>query len=191
MIAERRATGRDHGDLLSMLLAAQDDEGGTGGLSDVQVRDEAMTLILAGHETTANALTWTWYLLSQHRRGRGATARRDRSRARRAVCRRSPTWRDCRWSSGSSPRRCGCIRRRGWSAAAPSTSTRSPTIVVPAAAMIFMSPYVMHRDARFFPDAGALRSRSLDAGDAGRRCRSSPTSRSAVARGNASASSSR
>jgi cytochrome P450 len=57
LIAERRATGRDHGDLLSMLLAAQDQEGGTGGLSDVQVRDEALTLILAGHETTANALT--------------------------------------------------------------------------------------------------------------------------------------
>ena len=66
MIAERRATGRDHGDLLSMLLAAQDDEAGGAGMSDVQVRDEALTILLAGHETTANALTWTWYLLSQH-----------------------------------------------------------------------------------------------------------------------------
>ena len=68
MIAERRASGRDHGDLLSMLLNAQDEEAGEhagGGMTDKQVRDEAMTILLAGHETTANALTWTWYLLSQ------------------------------------------------------------------------------------------------------------------------------
>jgi len=63
MIADRRASGRDHGDLLSMLLAAQDEDEG-GGMTDEQVRDEAMTIFLAGHETTANALTWTWYLLS-------------------------------------------------------------------------------------------------------------------------------
>jgi cytochrome P450 len=63
LIAERRASGRDHGDLLSMLLAAQDEDDG-GVMTDQQVRDEAMTIFLAGHETTANALTWTWYLLS-------------------------------------------------------------------------------------------------------------------------------
>src|SRR3954470_134357 len=63
MIAERRASGRDHGDLLSMLLAAQDEDDG-GVMTDRQVRDEAMTIFLAGHETTANALTWMWYLLS-------------------------------------------------------------------------------------------------------------------------------
>ena len=63
MIAERRAAARDRGDLLSMLLLAQDDDGSM--MSDQQVRDEAMTIFLAGHETTANALTWTWYLLSQ------------------------------------------------------------------------------------------------------------------------------
>ena len=72
MIAERRASGQDHGDLLSMLLLAQDEEAGAGlseaerRMSDQQIRDEALTLFLAGHETTANALTWTWYLLSQH-----------------------------------------------------------------------------------------------------------------------------
>jgi len=63
MIAERRASGRDHGDLLSMLLAAQDEDD-HGMMTDSQVRDEAMTIFLAGHETTANALMWTWYLLS-------------------------------------------------------------------------------------------------------------------------------
>ena len=66
IIGERRASGEDRGDLLSMLLLAQDVEGDGGGMTDQQVRDEAMTLFLAGHETTANALAWTWYLLAQH-----------------------------------------------------------------------------------------------------------------------------
>ena len=64
MITERRASGEDRGDLLSMLLLAHDTEGDGGGMSDVQLRDESMTLLLAGHETTANALAWTWFLLS-------------------------------------------------------------------------------------------------------------------------------
>jgi len=64
IIAHRRATGEDTGDVLSMLLAARDEDG--SALTDKQVRDEAMTLLAAGHETTANALTWTFYLLSQH-----------------------------------------------------------------------------------------------------------------------------
>jgi cytochrome P450 len=96
MIAERRASGIDRGDLLSMLLLAHDEDdpsaalptevargdstgrgamsgrgpsvrepNGGAGMTDLQVRDEAMTIFLAGHETTANALTWTWYLVSQ------------------------------------------------------------------------------------------------------------------------------
>jgi len=65
IIRERRARVEDRGDLLSMLLMAQDDEDKGRGMTDRQVRDEAMTIFLAGHETTANALTWTWYLLSQ------------------------------------------------------------------------------------------------------------------------------
>src|SRR5262249_23189795 len=68
IIEERRASSIDRGDLRSMLLLARDEEakGDGSGMSDLQVRDEAMTLFLAGHETTSNALTWTWYLLSQH-----------------------------------------------------------------------------------------------------------------------------
>lgn len=66
MIAERRAAPGDRGDLVSMLLLAQDHEGDGRGMTDDQVRDEAMTIFLAGHETTANALTWTWYLLGEH-----------------------------------------------------------------------------------------------------------------------------
>ncbi|HEY0097642.1 MAG TPA: cytochrome P450 [Pyrinomonadaceae bacterium] len=66
IIDERRAGGADRGDLLSMLLLAQDEEGAGGGMTDRQLRDEALTIFLAGHETTANALAWTWYLLSQN-----------------------------------------------------------------------------------------------------------------------------
>ena len=65
LLTERRADGIDRGDLLSMLLAARDPETGEG-MSDKQLRDEILTIFLAGHETTANALTWTWYLLARH-----------------------------------------------------------------------------------------------------------------------------
>jgi cytochrome P450 len=61
IIADRRASGKDEGDLLSMLLAARDDDGTQ--MSDRQLRDEVMTLFLAGHETTALTLAWSWYLL--------------------------------------------------------------------------------------------------------------------------------
>jgi cytochrome P450 len=64
IIAERRASGYDEGDLLSMLLQAQDDDGSQ--MTDAQLRDEVMTLFLAGHETTALALSWSWYLLATH-----------------------------------------------------------------------------------------------------------------------------
>jgi len=66
IIAERRASGRDTGDLLSMLLAVQDEDGSR--MNDRQLRDETITLFLAGHETTANALSWTWWLLAQNPR---------------------------------------------------------------------------------------------------------------------------
>jgi cytochrome P450 len=65
LIHERRASGLDKGDLLSMLLLSQDEETGMH-LTDEQVRDEAMTLFVAGHETTAQAMAWSWYLLAQH-----------------------------------------------------------------------------------------------------------------------------
>ncbi len=65
IITEHRLQNADTGDLLARLLLARDEETGEG-MSDRQVRDEVMTLLFAGHETTANALSWTWYLLSQH-----------------------------------------------------------------------------------------------------------------------------
>ena len=65
LIADRRRAGEDTGDLLSMLVFARDEETGAS-MSDRQLRDEVMTLLLAGHETTANALTLSWHLLSRH-----------------------------------------------------------------------------------------------------------------------------
>ena len=65
MIRERRASGEDPGDMLSMLLATRDADDGSA-LSDQEVRDQAMTILLAGHETTANALAWTFYLLAKN-----------------------------------------------------------------------------------------------------------------------------
>lgn len=64
LIDERQTKGRDRGDVLSMLIVAQADDGSP--MSARQVHDEALTLLLAGHETTALALSWTWYLLAQH-----------------------------------------------------------------------------------------------------------------------------
>ncbi len=64
ILRERRADPRDRGDLLSMLITARDEDGSV--MSDEQLRDEVVTLFLAGHETTAITLSWAWHLLSQH-----------------------------------------------------------------------------------------------------------------------------
>jgi cytochrome P450 len=64
IINERRQSNEDKGDLLSMLLLSEDEDGSR--MNDQEARDEAVTLFAAGHETTSNALAWIWYLLSQH-----------------------------------------------------------------------------------------------------------------------------
>jgi cytochrome P450 len=86
LVKERRADGRDHGDLLSMLLAARDPETGAA-MSDDEIRSEALTFLLAGHETTATALTWTWYLLATH----SAVRQRVREEAVAVLGDRTPT----------------------------------------------------------------------------------------------------
>ena len=154
MIADRRASGVDHGDLLSMLVAAADDDGeGDGrGLTDEEVRDEAMTILLAGHETTANALTWTLYLLSQN----PPAAARLHDELDRVLGTRSPSPGD--YSQLAYTRRVVTESMRlfppawliGRRAIAEYAIGEYP---VPPRALVFMSPFVMHRDVRFFPDA--------------------------------------
>ena len=86
IIAERRRSGEDRGDLLSMLLHAQDEESGRR-MTDRQLRDECMTLFLAGHETTANTMAWAWFLLS----GRPDVEARLHDELDRVLDGRSPT----------------------------------------------------------------------------------------------------
>ena len=64
IIAEHERSGADTGDVVSMLVAARDEEG--GACTPAQMRDHLVTLFVAGHETSANALAWTCYLLAQH-----------------------------------------------------------------------------------------------------------------------------
>lgn len=89
LIDERRRSGEDKGDLLSMLLAATDEENGQG-MSQRQLRDELVTIYLAGHETTSVALTWVWYLLSLHT----DVARRVQAEVDEVLQGRAPTYED-------------------------------------------------------------------------------------------------
>jgi cytochrome P450 len=86
IIETRRRTATQPRDLLTMLLLARDEETGAG-MTDRQLRDEVMTFLLAGHETTAVALTWTWYLLDRH----PAVAERLRAEVAAALGTRTPT----------------------------------------------------------------------------------------------------
>src|SRR5581483_6276221 len=88
-IRERRKDPGEHEDLLALLMAARDDEDRTG-MSDRLLRDQVMTMILAGHETTANALAWTFYLLSKN----PAVERRARAEVASVLGEREATFED-------------------------------------------------------------------------------------------------
>jgi cytochrome P450 len=151
LIAERRASGVDRGDLLSLLLRARDEEDRSVRMSDEQVRDEAMTIFLAGHETTAVALTWTWYLLA---RNPGVETRLHEELARELEG-RSPTVAD--------------LARLPYTERILAESMRlfPPAWVIgrrarvdvdldgyriPSGAIVILSPFVTHRDARWYPE---------------------------------------
>jgi cytochrome P450 len=150
IIDERRRTSEDKGDLLSMLLLAQDTEGDGGGMTDTQVRDEAMTIFLAGHETTANALSWTWYLLSRnpevearlHREVDSLAGRipgpadMPRLAYTRMILAESMRLYPPAWAVGR--RAVGAFEAGGY--------------LIPARSMVLMSQYIVHRDSRFYPD---------------------------------------
>jgi cytochrome P450 len=155
MIAERRATGRDTGDLLSMLLLSVDEEDGGGkfsrGLTDKQVRDEALTILLAGHETTANALTWTWYLLSQNP---DAEAKLH-AELNRVLAGRLPTLDDLPLLRYTESVFAESLRLypSAWAIGRRAKQDFSVgDYVIPARSIVLMSPWVVHRDARWFPD---------------------------------------
>ncbi len=150
MIADRRTSGRDHGDLLSMLLTAQDEDDG-GVMTDRQVRDEAMTIFLAGHETTANALTWTWYLVGES----PAVEAAMHEEIDRVLQGRLPTMADI----GSLPyvERVVTESMRlyppAWIIGRRALGEYPiGNYVAPAGALFLVSPYLVQRDARYYPE---------------------------------------
>ena len=151
IITARRASGEDRGDLLSLLLHAQDTEGTGGGMTDRQLRDEVITLFLAGHETTANALTWTWVLLARHSdveqrlhaeldtvlTGNAPSADQvTKLPYTRAVVAESMRLYPPAWTLG---RR--ALEDYQWAGHH-----------IPKGALILMSQWIVHRDARFWPE---------------------------------------
>jgi cytochrome P450 len=108
LIESRRASGEDAGDLLSLLLHARDEETGER-MDPKQVRDEAMTLFLAGHETTAVALAWAWYLLARHPHVL-ARVQAEVDNACQAAPLPATTCPSCPTPFRSSRKRCACIR---------------------------------------------------------------------------------
>ncbi len=152
MIAERRAANEDRGDLLSMLMAGRDDGENTGGgMSDRQLRDEIITIFLAGYETVANALTWTWYLLS----GNPAAAERmgqeiDRVlQGRPATIEDLPRLRYTEMVFAESMR----LYPPAWAMGRQSTqSVELGPYRLPAGTYFFFSQYILQRSEEYYPD---------------------------------------
>lgn len=151
MIEQRRVSKKDRSDLLSMLLLARDEEGDRGGMTDLQVRDEAMTLFLAGYETMANALTWTWYLLSQN----PEVEDQLHQELDTVLDSHFPTVED--FEKLFYTRMVFAEAMRLY----PPVWTVAPRVredyelggyVIPADAIVFMSQYVMHHDPRYYPN---------------------------------------
>jgi cytochrome P450 len=157
IIRARRESGEDAGDLLSMLLQARDEEGDRTGMTDRQLRDELMTLFLAGQETTALALTWGWHLLTQHPEaearlheeidevleGGRAPRMEDLARLRYAesVVKESMRLYPPAWGVGREAVR--DVEIGGY--------------VVPKRAQVFMMSYAVQRDPRFWREPEAFR----------------------------------
>ena len=157
VIGERRAAAEAGHDLVSMLLSARDPENPSApGMSDQQIRDEAMTIFLAGHETTANAMSWTWHLLGTH----AAVETKLHDEIRRVLGGNTPTVDE--------------VPKLEYTRAVIAESMRlyppawtmgrramEPHIIggheVEQGALILLSQWVVHRDPRWWPDADAFR----------------------------------
>ncbi len=144
LITERLASG-DHGDILSMLLFSADEQG--QAMSIEQVRDEALTLFLAGHETTANALSWTWWLLANNP---GAEAQMH---AEIDALGHMPTADDMPHLPYTRAVLSEAMRLFPPAWAIGRTAIEATEIggmPIPIGATVLVSPYLMHRDPRFF-----------------------------------------
>lgn len=147
IIEDRRASGEDRGDLLSLLVAARDDDGSQ--MTDALLRDEVLTLFLAGHETTANALTWTWYLLSQH----PDVAERLHDELDDVLGGRLPTIDDLERLAFTRNVFTESMRLfpPAWVIGRRATvDYQADGYAIPAGSIVLMSQFLMHRDQRYF-----------------------------------------
>jgi cytochrome P450 len=151
MINERRHSARHYGDLLSLLLLAQDEGGDKGTMTDQQVRDEALTLFLTAFDTTSLALTWTWYLLSQH-----AEVEADlHAELDRVLGGRMPTVDDMPKLQYTRMVLTEAIRLYPPVYVIARKALNDFSVdkyIVPANTLILMSPYLMQHDSRFYPE---------------------------------------
>jgi cytochrome P450 len=152
IIARRRA-GETHGeDLLATLMAVQDADTGER-MTDPQLRDEAMTLFLAGHETTANALAWMWHLLALH----PEVEARARAEVDAVLAGRVPTAQDLprlRYLTQVFEETLRLYPPAWIIARQPAKEDVLAGIHLPASARVIvaLSPYVLHRNPRLWPD---------------------------------------
>jgi len=149
LIDDRRRSG-DRGDLLSMLLLAQDEEDG-GQMSDLQLRDEAMTIFMTGHETTAVTLAWTFYLLSQN----PEIEAQLHAEIDEVLGGRVPSMTDVGRLPYTEMVLSESMRLYPPAWALQRTALNDSEIggyVVPKGSQVLMSQYVMHHDPRYFPE---------------------------------------
>lgn len=149
IIAQRRLEGVDHGDLLSMLLLAEDEDGTR--LSDTQVINEAQTLFGAGHETTAVTLTWTFYLLSQYPN----VVERLQEEVDRVLNGRRATLDDVRHLKYTEMVIKEAMRLYPPAWATTREAAEAVEIggyIIPKMATVLLAPWTLHRDARWFEE---------------------------------------
>jgi cytochrome P450 len=149
IIRKRRANSSSNGDLLSMLLKAQDEDGNR--MTDQQLRDESITLLLAGHETTAIALSWTWYLLAQNPNVEAKLL----TELRATLGGRPPAFEDLPrlQCTDKVVRESMRLYPPAWVIGREAaTDCEIAGYLVPAGAQMYMSQWVMHRDPRYFDE---------------------------------------
>ena len=162
IIEQRRASGQMAGDLLSAFLQAQDDQG--VGMTDRQLHDEIMTLFLAGHETTANVLSWTWLLLGQN----PEVEKKLVEELGRVLGGRIPTPADLPQLVYTDMvlRESMRLYPPVWVIGRRALETfRLGDYEIPADTNMLISQYLMHRDARYFPEPEKFDPQRWSAGD--------------------------
>ncbi len=151
MIDQHRADGIDRGDLLSMLIASRDEEGDHTKMSDEQLRDEVLTIFLAGYETVANALTWTWMLLGKNPEAEA----RMHAEIDTVLAGRSPALDNLPQLNYTEMVFAESMRLYPPAWAMGRQATRDIEIgpyKLPAGSYLFFSQYIMQRSAEQFPD---------------------------------------